>query len=86
MNWDLSLALHLKTNKPFNEQIFAQEMLKFWNLPEYAKIKCYGKSLFVAFFSTPEDRETVRQGPWRFDNLLVVTAEWKQFKIEGDHA
>ncbi|XP_075659009.1 uncharacterized protein LOC142628856 [Castanea sativa] len=76
---NLSLIGKFLTCKPFNKRAAKNTMRRAWGQNEGLQILNVGSNLFQFKFSSEFDMERIlRNGPWTFDNQLLMLKRWSK--------
>lgn len=74
----LSLIGKFLTCKPFNKRVAQNMLRRAWSLKKGVQIVEVGSNLFQFKFSSEFDLERVlNDGPWSFDNQVLVLRKWQ---------
>ena len=80
-----SLIGKLLTCKPFNKRAAQSTLKRAWGLENKVQVVEVGANLFQFKFQTEFDMERVlRDGPWTFDNQILLLVRWKAGMTAGN--
>ena len=80
-----SLIGKLLTCKPFNKRAAQSTLKRAWGLENKVQVVEVGANLFQFKFQTEFDMERVlRDGPWTFDNQVLLLVRWQARMTAGN--
>lgn len=70
------LVVKVLTDRPYNKEAFKTTMGRAWRSIKPLTLHQFSHTILMAEFSDPRDKALVmREGPWSFDNNIILVKE-----------